>query len=141
MLDQDFKQFESDLLRVGIAPRHVRRTATELREHFDDLVAAEMRSGSCLDDARHAAAEQFGDLQDIAAAMRACPELRSWSYRFPRVAVVVYPLTYLALLPVVPLFAGVAHAPQLARWGACLLLGGAVTVSIMMLLQVSIAYG
>ena len=87
------------------------------------------------------AAQQMGDLQDVAVAMQACPELRSWSYRYPRIAVVVYPLTCLALLPAMPVIAGVAHAPQLARWGACMLLGGAVTAAMFLVMQLSISLG
>lgn len=141
MHEPDFNQLQSELLRVGISPRHVRRTVCELREHLDDLIEAELNSGCSLENARYFAAEQMGDLQDVAIAMRACPELRSWSYRFPRIAIVVYPLTCLALLPAVPVLAGIAHAPQLARWGACMLLGGTVTASIFLLLQLSISLG
>jgi hypothetical protein len=141
MREPNFKQFQSDLLQVGISPRHVRRTACELREHLDDLVDAEIEAGCSVEDARRVAAQQMGDLQDVAVAMQACPELRSWSYRYPRIAVVVYPLTCLALLPAMPVIAGVAHAPQLARWGACMLLGGAVTAAMFLVMQLSISLG
>ncbi|MGI9271416.1 MAG: permease prefix domain 1-containing protein [Woeseiaceae bacterium] len=139
MREPNFRQFQSQLLRVGISPRYVRRTVSELREHLDDLVDAELDAGRDLEDARRAAAQQIGDLREVAVAMRACPELRSWSYRFPRIAVVVYPLTCLALLPAVPVLAGIAHAPQLARWGACMVLGGTVTASMFLLLQLTIS--
>jgi hypothetical protein len=33
------------LLRAGVAPRHVRRYLTELREHWADLTAEEEREG------------------------------------------------------------------------------------------------
>jgi hypothetical protein len=138
MREPDFQQFESELLRVGIAPRHVRRTVAELREHLDDLVEAALESGFEIQLARRQAAAQMGDLQQVAIAMRACPEMRSWSYRFPRIAVVIYPLTCLALLPAVPVLAGVAHASVLARWTACVLFGGLVTAAIFLVLQLSI---
>jgi len=141
MHEPNFKQLQSQLLRVGISPRHVQRTVVELREHLDDLVEAELDAGRDIEDARRAAAKQIGDLQEVAIAMRACPELRSWSYRFPRTAIVVYPLACLALLPAVPVLAGIAHAPQLARWGACMLLGGTVTASMFLLMQLSISLG
>jgi hypothetical protein len=141
MHEPNFKQLQSDLLSVGISPRYVRRTVCELREHLDDLVDARLGNGDELDEARSAAAEQMGDLRDVATAMSAYPELQRWSYRYPRIAVVVYPLTCLALLPAVPVLAGVAHAPQLARWGACMLVGGCVTASIFLMLQLSISLG
>jgi hypothetical protein len=138
MREPDFQQFASELLRVGIAPRHVRRTVAELREHLDDLVDAALESGIELQFAREEAAAQMGDLQEVVIAMRACPELRSWPYRFPYIAVVVYPLTCLAVLPAIPVLAGVAHASALARWTACVLFGGLVTAVIFLVLQLSI---
>ena len=141
MREPDFKQFRDELLASGISPRYVRRAVSELREHYADLVDAELESGAGPDQAQGAALQSMGDLRDVAVAIRACPELRSWSNRFPRLAVVIYPLTCMALLPAVPLLAGVAHAPQLARWGACTLLGGIVTASMLLLLQWSILSG
>lgn len=139
MPEPDFKQFRSELLQAGIAPRHVRRTIVELQDHLEDLVEAELALGCDAATARQRAGLEMGSLQDVAIAIRACPELRTWEYRYPRLAVVVYPLTCLALLPAIPVFAGVAHAPQLARWGACLLLGALVTASMFLILQLAIA--
>ena len=139
MPEPDFKQFRSELLQAGIAPRHVRRTITELQEHLDDLVEAELASGCDAVTAQRRAGREMGCLTDVAIAMRACPELRCWAFRYPRLAVVVYPLTCLALLPVVPVIAGVAHAPQLARWSACLFFGALVTATMFLCLQLAIA--
>jgi hypothetical protein len=140
MPEPDFRKFRSELLQAGIAPRHVRRTVIELHEHIEDLVEAEIAAGCDADVARQNATREMGDLQDIAIAMRACPELQSWSYRYPHLAVVVYPLTCLALIPVYPVIAGVTHAGQLARWSACLFLGGFVTAAMFLILQLSIAF-
>ncbi len=139
MPEPDFKQFRSELLQAGVAPRHVSRTIMELQEHLDDIVEAELASGCDAVTAQRRAGREMGCLTDVAKAMRACPELRSWAFRYPRLAVVVYPLTCLALLPVVPVIAGVAHAPQLARWSACLFFGALVTASMFLFLQLAIA--
>lgn len=141
MHEQDFRQLESELLRVGISPRHVRRTVSELREHVDDLVAAAVNDGYDIGTAQREAAQQMGDLQQVAIAMRAHPELRSWSHRYPLIAILVYPLTCLVLLPVAPVLAGVAHASLLARWLTCMVFGGIVTASIFLILQLSIMPG
>ena len=141
MPEPDFGELERELLCCGIAPRHVRRTVSELRDHHDDLVVAGMEAGLDRENARRVAAQQLGDLRQVAIALQSCPELRAWPYRFPRLAVVVYPLTCLLLLPAVPIFAGVSHAPQLARWGACTLLAGIVTAAILLGLQLSISLG
>lgn len=134
----DFQRLESRLLRAGVAPRHVRRTVTELREHLDDLIDAELASGCELLTAQRRAMREMGNLDAVVIGMRARPELLSWAHRYPRVAIMVYPLTCLALLPVAPVFAGVAHASQIARWGVCMMFGGLVTASMFLLLQLSI---
>lgn len=139
MPSPDFKQFQADLLRSGIAPRHVRRIASELQEHFEDLVEDELGRACDRRCATQQAAIRIGDLGDVAHAIQRCPELHSWSSRYPRLAVIVYPLTCVALLPAIPVIAGVQHAPQIARWGACLLGGGLVTTAMFLLLQLSIS--
>ena len=141
MHEADFRELERELLRCGIAPRHVRRTVSELRDHLDDLVAAELETGVDGERARRYAEQQLGDLRQVAIALQACPELRAWPHRFPQLAVVVYPLTCLLLLPAMPIFAGVTHAPQLMRWGACTLMAGIVTAAILLGLQLSISLG
>lgn len=139
MPEPDFQGFRHELLQAGISPRHVRRTVVELQEHLDDLIEAKSTSGCDYATALRRARREMGNLTDVAIAMRACPELRCWSYRFPRLALVVYPLTCLALLPVVPVIAGVTHAQHVARWSACLFFGALVTASMFLFLQLAIA--
>ncbi len=139
MPDPNFKQFRSELLQAGIAPRHIRRTIMELQEHLDDLVEAELVTGCDSATAQRRAGREMGDLSDVAIAMRGCPELQCWAYRYPRLAIVVYPLTCLALLPVVPVIAGVTHAQDVARWSVCLFFGALVTASMFLFLQLAIA--
>lgn len=134
----DFRQFKTALLDAGIAPKHARRAVTEIREHYDDIVEAHVINGLDREVAKRLATQDIGDLGEIAEVMSSYPELRCWALRFPRVAVVVYPLTCLALLPAVPVFAGVAHAPQVARWSMSLLLGALVTATMFLVMQLSI---
>ena len=129
-------ELQHELLAAGIAPRHVRRTIGELRDHFDDLVENAQHDGVESTAAARQALEDLGDLRDVATAMRSQPELRSWAFRFPYLALVVYPLTCLALIPVA---AGVEHAAQVARWATCIVLGGVVTAAIFLFMQLSIA--
>ncbi len=68
-------------------------------------------------------------------------ELKAWPYRYPVVALIVYPIACLVALPAVPVLAGVTHAPQLLRWGASLLLAGLLTTVLLLLLQLSILFG
>ena len=134
----DFGALQAQLLRSGQSPRHVRRTITELDEHFDDLVDAAVAKGAGVIAAERQALQDLGDVHQIAAVIDARPELRSWAFHHPRIAIVLYPLACLAVLPVVPLIAGVTNASYLGRWIACAALSGVVTASIMLLLQLSI---
>lgn len=134
----DLAGLQNDLLRAGVAPRHVRRTVAELTDHYDDLVGNALADGADRAAAEKSALRDLGDLRDIAAAIRAQPGLRSWANRFPYVALIVYPLTYVALLPAIPIMAGVAHAGALGRWAACIFLSGVVTAAMFLFLQLSI---
>lgn len=88
--------------------------------------------------AERQAIRQLGDIDLLANAVCARPELRSWAADYPRIALVVYPLACLAVLPAIPFIAGVANASYLARWIACALLSGLVTATILLVLQLSI---
>ncbi|MDJ0909246.1 MAG: hypothetical protein QNI99_08625 [Woeseiaceae bacterium] len=134
----DFEQFARDLKRAGIAEKHVRRAKLELNEHFDDLVEDAIRNGLDRSAAESRAAESLGELDIVGEAIRAQPELRSWAFRWPRLALVVYPLACVAALPAAPVVAGVQNAPILARWTSCLLLGGLVTATMLLVLQLAI---
>lgn len=141
MHEPDFEGFQRDLRRAGIAPRHIKRATLELREHYDDLVIAGRDDGLSAAEARAAANDQFGSLDSVVTAMRAQPELCEWSRRFPRLAMVVYPVACLVALPAMPVVAGVNHASLLARWTACLFFGGLITAFIFLVLQLSLAFG
>jgi len=126
------------LLRSGISPRHVRRTIDELNDHYEDLVEQALSDGATRLEAEKSASERLGHARDIVLAARAQPELRSWAFRFPRIAAFVYPLTFLALLPAAPVLLGYAHANYLARWAACLFLSAIVTAAMFLFLQLAI---
>lgn len=139
MPSPDFPGLRKRLVELGVAPIHVRRTLLELGDHYDDLIAeANERRKSELAAAQYAA-DRLGDLELLARQVASRPELRCWQYRYPMAARIILPVAYLALLPTMPLFAGVAHASTIARWGASLMLGAAVTATMFLVLQVSIA--
>lgn len=138
MRKPDFRQLRTSLLEAGVAPKHAHRAVLEIREHYEDIVEAQLADGHSRSAAEEIAMQNIGDLREVAQAMNAYPELRCWALRFPRLAVIVYPVTCLALLPVVPVFAGVAHAPQVARWSMSLFLGALVTASMFLVMQLSI---
>jgi hypothetical protein len=132
-------QLRDELLRSGIAPAHVQRTLTELDEHLDDLVEAALADGKDPAAAESTALKTLGDLLLVSEAMQQRPELKGWAWHYPRLARVVYPLACIAALPALPVLAGVQHASSIARWTACLLVGGFVTAFMFLVLQLSIS--
>ncbi len=134
----DFKRFQEDLRHSGVASRHVTRSLMELNDHFDDLVTDALADGADLDTAERRACRSLGDLQSIALDISSRPELSCWAFRYPRLAILGYPLMCAAVMPAYPVIAGIAHAPVVARWGASLLLGGAITAALMLFMQLSI---
>ena len=109
-----------------------------MSDHYDDLVEEALSDGASRIEAHAYANKMIGEVVEIGAAVRARPELRSWAYRFPRIAAVVYPLTFLALLPAAPVFLGYAYGTYVARWVACLLVSALVTATMFLFLQLAI---
>jgi len=138
MCRPDFDALRTGLLRAGVAPRNVQRTVLELGEHYDDLVDEAVAAGLDRAGAERRARRELGDLDRIAAEITARPELRGWAWQHPRLALFLYPVACIAVLPAVPLIAGVANAPALARWIGCALLSGLVTASMLLVMQLVI---
>ena len=141
MRKPEFRRLRRRMLDAGIAPRHVRRIVSELGDHYEDLVEADLNQGLRHSEAHERAMARIGQADDLVQATASHPELRGWASRYPRAAVVVYPLACLAALPAVPVVAGVAHASLLARWGASLVVAGLVTAGLLLVLQLSILFG
>jgi cytochrome bd-type quinol oxidase subunit 1 len=81
-----FRQFEGlcdRLLRAGIAPRHVRRYISELKNHLDDLASEERARGLSREAAEAEARTRLGSDETLAAALLARPGLRSLTARVP----------------------------------------------------------
>lgn len=141
MREPDFNALATRLLKNGIAPRHAHRTVNELRDHYDDLVDAAVDDGANSRKARRQAAAKLGTMDEFVAAMASRRELKTWAFRYPRVAIIVYPLACLAVLPAVPVFAGIAHRSEVLRWGVSLLGAGLVTALMLLVMQLSILLG
>jgi hypothetical protein len=89
-------EVREDLLRAGVAPRHVRRYLVELRDHLADLTAKEERSGHSRTDAESAALAKLGTAQELSRAMIHQRRLQSWSARAPWAAFGLVPVALLA---------------------------------------------
>lgn len=141
MREPNFNEFARRLLESGIAPRYAHRAVNEIRDHYDDLVDAAVDAGASSREARRQAAAELGKVDDLVARMNECRDLKTWAFRYPRAAIVVYPLACIAALPAMPVFAGIANATLLARWAASLLVAGLFTASLLLVLQLSILFG
>lgn len=141
MREPDFKSLQARMLQSGIAPRHARGTVNELQDHFQDLADEALAAGASLQEARTEAADRLGELDEILAQMRSRSELRGWAFRYPRTALVLYPLGCLAMLPALPIIAGMRHAPEIARWGTSFLVAGLFTATMLLAMQLSILLG
>jgi hypothetical protein len=104
MLQSRFNRLSERLLHAGIAPRHVRRYARELGDHFDDLVREEKAAGATRELAETKALSRLGNDDDLANAMLSKPELRSLTARFPWAVFGLGPVAMLALGVVAALY-------------------------------------
>lgn len=131
-------EFAAGLADAGLPPSRVKRLLRELDEHYSDLVSEGQSEGLSREVAEEQALRRLGRPADLAETARSLPELRSWAFRHPLVALLVYPLTCLAVLPAVPVLAGIAHASQIARWAASVFLSALVTATLFLVLQLAI---
>lgn len=95
-MQKRFVELREQLLRAGVAPRHVRRYLDELTDHVADLREEEVGAGKAGIDAENAALERLGNAEQLAEAMLARPELRAWSARAPWAVFSVGPVVLLS---------------------------------------------
>ena len=126
-----FKTLRADLLRKGVSPHYVRRTVSELQDHYLDLESEALAAGRS---AEHAAAEakaRLGEESTIAAAVAAQSELQSWPLRRPW-AICVRSLILLALIPVLPIRACMGRGELIARWSLSISFSALVTGGLLL---------
>jgi hypothetical protein len=122
-----FKDLRERLLRGGVAPRHVTRYLSELREHLDDLIAKESSAGRSIETATRSALALLGPEKQLAEVMLARTRFRSWTSRVPWAVFTVAPLaalisvyfaTQILAVIIVELFgSGITHEPmQVPGW-------------------------
>jgi len=86
MQPQQLSLLGEQLLRSGVAPRHVRRYLRELRDHYDDAVRDELKKGASQAAAEETAAIRLGDSERLIQSALARPELQSRLARYPGLA-------------------------------------------------------
>jgi hypothetical protein len=78
-----FRELKEQLLREGIAPRHVRRYLLELADHFADLTEEEQKAGRTLAEAQSAALARLGKTENLFKALVEQRQFQSWVARAP----------------------------------------------------------
>ena len=84
MRPQELDSLGEELLREGVAPRHVRSYLRELREHYEDALRIELKSGSSQSVAEATASGRLGDPNCLLQSALSRPELRSAAAQHPR---------------------------------------------------------
>jgi hypothetical protein len=98
MPDRRFENLREELLRVGVAPRHVRRAVLEIEGHFHQLVDDGLARGESEDDAQSLAHGLLGTDQTLIHRYADLPELRAWTSRWTAVSFTIVPLLSFAAL-------------------------------------------
>ena len=119
MREPDFSALGKSFLKCGIAPRYANRTASELKNHYDDIVDAGSAAGQVSENRReHDANARLGSFAIILSRTWTLAESSRPGFSdIRRLAAVVYPLACLAVLPAVPVLAGVAHREAVGALG------------------------
>lgn len=97
MREIDFDRLNQRLLLAGVAPKYVRRTISELRNHLEDLVRQELTMGHTELEAKENAYALLGDENQIVNEAIAKPEIKTWSRRFTKSVFLATPtIVYIA---------------------------------------------
>lgn len=115
-----FDGLKLELLRCGVAPLYVERTVLELEEHCEDLERDALAAGFSPEAAARAALARLGNQASIVAAVLARPELRVWSYRWPRAAWCLRSAATVIAIPGRPVIFCIDRGPEIARWATAL---------------------
>ncbi len=79
-----FDSLRERLIQGGVARRHVKRTLTELHDHYDDALDDGLAQGLSREAAAEAAWQRLGAEDEIVGNVLARPELQSLPARYPR---------------------------------------------------------
>lgn len=98
MRDDALRDVREQLLRAGIAPRHVRRYIMELRDHLADLVARERAAGHAGPAAASRAQQMLGTDAQLVQAMIDSGAPRSLAARAPWAVFGILPVVTLLIV-------------------------------------------
>jgi hypothetical protein len=110
----EFSLLAEQLLRFGVAPRHVGRLVEELENHLAALLEQERNAGKSIEQARASARERLGSDELLIRSVSARPQLLSWGARQPFLTCALGPpmalvITAVAFLLLAAAAIGAAH--------------------------------
>lgn len=101
-------ELKNTLLEGGIAFTYVKRFIEELEDHYSDLQQESISQGNTREQAHVSSAKQLGSLPVLAEEMLKQPEIKRFSYRFPKTTMVFGPCIIFILLGALMLLSVVA---------------------------------
>jgi hypothetical protein len=96
----EFSLLAEQLLRSGVAPRHVGRLVEELQNHLAALQEEESNAGKSIEQARASARERLGSDELLIRCVTTSPQLLSWGVRQPFLTCALAPLLALVITAV-----------------------------------------
>jgi len=141
MYEPNLRSLKRTLIRGGVAPVFVTRTLEELGDHYEDLEDEALRAGSSREEAGTDARGRLGQPSAIAAEVLRRPELKTWTFRWPWVRVVLHRFAVLLALSTAPAMAVVGRGASITRWCVSTGLAVLLTGSLLLLMQHMISVG
>ena len=147
MSEQRFQKLRGALLEAGIAKRNARRAASEIEDHFHQLVGEACARGADEEDARRVAHATLGSDEILIGRYAARRELLAWPSRWPALWFTLMPLGCYLALSVATMAALVLGMGQMSAYlhlirvppGVSYLIDLAVCVVFLWLLPTSVA--
>ena len=115
MQSVDFERLRVRLLKGGVAPKFVKRTVSELRQHLEDLVIQEKSAGATETEARATAFGKLGDEDSLVNEALSRKEIQSWSNRYTKSFYLILPFATYLLVMVGIIYFGIG---AVAEWAA-----------------------
>ena len=130
----EFRHLQRLLLNGGVSSAAVTRTMAELYDHYEDIEAEAIESGSSQEAATVEALTRLGDVQVLAGEVLRHPEFKSWAFRWVWVPAVLRHFLIVTSFASMPVLVVVSRGPLIVRWCVSTGLAMLVTAGLLLLL-------
>jgi len=136
-----FAEFERLLRQAGIIDASAQRLVEELRDHYEDLLAAARERGCDPRRARAAASRAIGSPADIAAVAAQHRELVGFPRRHPLLGCLSRGFVSVIAVPCLPVQYCAHRREAIVRWSASVGLAGLMTAALLLSMQSVVGIG